>query len=168
MADEGRKQFPDAAKILNRHTYVDDCLYSCATVESAVCTAKNLMQLCKLGSFRMTKFTSNRSSFLKEIPEEDSGKNVRDLNLDNDSLVPEKTLGLEWDVETDVFRCRFVGRSAAVTKRNILSVISGIFDPLGIVSPVVLLRRVIMQKLTASSGGWDDEIPSVMNDEWRM
>ena len=155
-AEEGQFRYPEAADILLRKTYVDDALCSTDSVESAVQVARDLKELCKGGAFNMTKFTSNCPDFLKQIPVEDRGKNVKELDLDKDSLGPEHTLGLKWSVESDVFFFQFSDPGKPVTKRGILSTVSSVFDPLGIVSPVTLLGRLLLQKLCSLSCGWDD------------
>lgn len=46
-----------------------------------------------------------------------------------------------------------------VTKRFVLSRISRLFDPLGIVSPVVLVAKLLMQALWVRKLEWDEPIP---------
>ena len=166
-AEEGRSRYPEAADVLLRKTYVDDALCATDSVESAVRLAHELKELCRTGAFNMTKFTSNRPEFLRQIPAEDRGKNVKELDLDRDSLVSERALGLRWSVEEDSFFFQFSDRRKPVTRRGILSTVSSIFDPLGIVSPVTLLGRVLLQKLCAVSCGWDDPLPDVLAAEWQ-
>ena len=45
-----------------------------------------------------------------------------------------------------------------LTKRNILRKIATIFDPLGFVSPFVVVAKILLQELWARGYGWDDEI----------
>lgn len=44
------------------------------------------------------------------------------------------------------------------TRRGILSTIGGMYDPLGLVGPVILQTRIILQQLAQLKLGWDDEI----------
>ncbi|XP_043238689.1 uncharacterized protein LOC122390096 [Amphibalanus amphitrite] len=165
-AEEGREQFPEAADALLRKTYVDDALCAADSVEEAVKLARDLKDLCRTGAFNMTKFTSNRSEFLKQIPFEDRGKQVKAVDLDKDALGSERALGLKWSVEKDSFVFQFNDRHKPVTRRGILSTVSSVFDPLGIVSPVTLLGRVLLQRLCAVSCGWDEPLSDALTGEW--
>lgn len=54
-----------------------------------------------------------------------------------------------------------------LTRRGILSIVSSIFDPLGLVSPITLRAKAIVQHLCRMKLGWDDEIPQVKQSEWQ-
>ena len=53
-----------------------------------------------------------------------------------------------------------------LTRRGILSVISLIYDPLGILSPIVLSAKIILQELCRQHLSWDDPIPPSAAQEW--
>ena len=163
-AEEGRESYPEAADVLLRKTYVDDALCATDSVEDAVHLARDLKELCGTGAFNMTKFTSNSPAFLKQIPFEDRGKKVKALELDKDALGPERALGLKWSIEKDSFVFQFKDQQKPVTRRGILSTVSSVFDPLGIVSPVTLLGRVLLQWLCSLSCRWDDPLPKELTD----
>ena len=167
-AEEGQARYPEAADVLLRKTYVDDALCATDSVESAVQVAHDLKELCREAAFNMTKFTSNRQAFLREIPVNDRGKNVKSLDLEVDSLVSERALGLKWSPDDDLFSFQFVDKKRPVTRRGVLSTVSSVFDPLGIVSPVTLLGRVLLQKLCMRSYGWDDPLPEDLSEEWQQ
>ncbi|XP_043246453.1 uncharacterized protein LOC122393996 [Amphibalanus amphitrite] len=166
-AEEGRLRHPEAADALLRKTYVDDTLCSTNSVESAVQLARDLKDLCKNGAFNLTKFSSNSSEFLKEIPVGDRAKNVKTLDLDRDTLGTERALGLKWSIVDDSFCFQFCNKQKPATRRGLLSTVSSVFDPLGIVSPVTLLGRVLLQKLCLLSCGWDDPLPSPLAEDWQ-
>lgn len=165
-AEEGRERYPEAAEIVDNNVYVDDALVSTSSVGEAIRLASDLKELCRTGAFNMSKFTSNSADFLKGIPHEDRGKNVKNLDLEVDSLKPERALGMLWTVEDDTFRFTFADRRKPVTRRGILSQVSALFDPLGIVSPVTLQGKVLVQRLCSMSCGWDDPIPCSLEREW--
>ena len=52
------------------------------------------------------------------------------------------------------------------TKRGILSFISSIYDPLGMVSPFILTAKIILQNLCREKIGLDDEIPCTAVSRW--
>ena len=49
-------------------------------------------------------------------------------------------------------------KSLVPTKRNILTVLAGLYDPLGVVSPVAVCIKILFQELCLEEVGWDDEI----------
>lgn len=46
-----------------------------------------------------------------------------------------------------------------ITKRKILSEIATIFDPLGLLGPVIIIAKIIMQSLWQIKVNWDDVLP---------
>lgn len=80
-----------------------------------------------------------------------------------------KTLGIQWDQSTDnfVFIPAELKKITIVwTKRNVLSNISKLFDPLGWLSPCVVLAKNFMQQLWLLQLSWDDVLPDKIVDEW--
>ncbi|VDI83955.1 Hypothetical predicted protein [Mytilus galloprovincialis] len=47
------------------------------------------------------------------------------------------------------------------------AIVSSIFDPLGLVSPVTLRAKAIVQNLCRLKLGWDEQIPQYYCDEWK-
>lgn len=94
---------------------------------------------------------------MKGIPIELQG--VRTMNLFEEEGVT-KALGLSWLPEQDklVFTLQKM-ESPPKTKRAILSEIAKIYDPLGLLSPIIIRNKIFMQKLWTCNIGWDTEIP---------
>ncbi|KAK9743803.1 Pao retrotransposon peptidase [Popillia japonica] len=87
------------------------------------------------------------------------------LDLDKSDIV--STLGLQWNPNTDGLQYSVSFKhSQNVTKRIILSEISKIFDPLGLVSPVVVNAKLLMQKVWQSQLEWDELLPSDIQESW--
>ena len=53
-----------------------------------------------------------------------------------------------------------------LTKRGILSMLSSVYDPLGLASPFVLRARRIVQNLCRTKIGWDEPIPEMEREQW--
>jgi hypothetical protein len=56
--------------------------------------------------------------------------------------------------------------SKTPTRRNILSIIASVYDPLGMVAPYILKAKEILQTLCQRKVGWDEEIPQDQKQEW--
>jgi hypothetical protein len=52
------------------------------------------------------------------------------------------------------------------TKRNVVSVAAGIYDPLGIISPTTVQLKMFAQKLCKAKIGWDDALTGVLLSSW--
>ena len=79
----------------------------------------------------------------------------------------ERVLGMRWNVTNDTFGYQVRLPDKAITRRGLLSVSSSLFDPLGLVSPVVLQARLLLRSFCQSGLGWDDLIPSKEAVRWR-
>ena len=83
-----------------------------------------------------------------------------------------KVLGLTWDMVADKFDFDLTKvcndePGTIITKRSILSMIAKLFDPLGLVSPIIVGAKVLFQELCTMKIGWDDELPEQMQNRWK-
>jgi hypothetical protein len=83
----------------------------------------------------------------------------------------EKVLGLAWNCTTDELQFLFQGlvekaKSQPVTKRNILRILAGLFDPLGILSPMVVSIKMLFQALCLEKVDWDSELKGTYLKQW--
>ena len=53
-----------------------------------------------------------------------------------------------------------------LSRRRILSTISSVYDPLGIVSPVILWGKLILQDLCRQKVDWEDPVPEEILPRW--
>ena len=53
-----------------------------------------------------------------------------------------------------------------ITKRDFLSMIAAIFDPLGYLCPVIIKAKIFMQQLWEKNMSWDDPLPTSLRNEW--
>ena len=75
----------------------------------------------------------------------------------------QKTLGLIWNYANDSFVFDLVGYTniaaeLPLTKRSVLSVVARLFDPLGLLAPVIVPMKVVFQQLCVSKCGWDSPL----------
>ena len=128
--------------------------------------AQDLQSLMKMGGFRLTKWLSNSRNVLRLIPESERAPSVVSLNPCDD-LPRDRALGINWDVNDDKIKFIVQVADRPFTRRGILSIVSSIFDPLGLVSPITLRAKAIVQDLCRKKLGWDDEIPLANQTEWK-
>ena len=104
----------------------------------AVNLAAQLRGLLSRGGFWLLKWFSNRPEVMETISESERASSVLDLDLDKGSLPVERTWGLRWDVQKDMFIFDAALKSKLNTRRGILSLTSSIYDPLGFRVPIIL------------------------------
>ena len=165
-ADNEAKYGTAIANFLRDNFYVDDGLKSVSSVSSAVDMIKNCQAMCKDGGLRLHKFASNSKEVLANIPPEDLAKGLTDIDIFSESLPDERTLGVLWNIESDCFQFRVTLGDKPLTRRGLLSTVSSIYDPLGFISPLVLLGKQILQQMCSESIGWDDPIPDALRMKW--
>jgi len=52
--------------------------------------------------------------------------------------------------------------SNVTTKRKMLSEISKLFDPLGLIGPIITVTKILMQGLWKINLDWDDPLPNAI------
>ena len=141
-----------------KNVSVDDCLKSVKSSDAAINLRNQLRELLQKGGFRLTKWSCNAKDVLETIPMADRAPLILDLDLNADELLIERTLGVQWNMETDMFTFKMLTKDKPYTRRGILSATSSIYDPLGFVSPVVLPAEKLIQDLCKQGLGWDEKI----------
>ncbi|GBM03008.1 hypothetical protein AVEN_14522-1 [Araneus ventricosus] len=149
--DNVPEHLQEVAKRLKTSIYVDNCVTSLDTieeVESFIEQSKEIMLSAKF-DLRGWKYNEAKSTFHQDAVEAPAHEG-------NVSL-----LGLEWNTEYDILKCahKDVFDVIPVTKRSILSSANQLFDPLGMLSPVTLRFKILMQDCWRAKLSWDAELP---------
>ena len=75
-----------------------------------------------------------------------------------------KVLGISWVPAQDTYKFTFNPESVrAWSKHSVLSVIARMFDPLGLLAPVVIRAKKFMQSLRLKDLDWDKTLPESFN-----
>ncbi|XP_062538203.1 uncharacterized protein LOC134206491 [Armigeres subalbatus] len=165
LADDEGNDFPLAASIVKNDFYVDDLLTGANTIEALVEASTQLDGLLKRGGFTLRKWSSNNPSILAHLPES-LKEDQTSLELDRSDSI--KTLGLLWFPVADEFGFKVPDLPPLqhVTKRIVLSEMSQLFDPLGLIGPVVASAKMFVQQLWQEKLTWDEELPETLRSWW--
>ncbi|XP_068738177.1 uncharacterized protein [Montipora capricornis] len=157
--------------------YVDDFVGGEDSGDLVFETFKNLKSSFKSGGFNMRKWVSNSTLVQKRIEEHErespldveiSTKPVEECKIQeedqtfsssqfrakgNPCSVRCKVLGIGWDTESDMFSLNLASpietnNGCPITKRSILAATSKLYNPLGILSPVIILWKIIFQSVS--------------------
>ncbi|XP_045483078.1 uncharacterized protein LOC123688551, partial [Harmonia axyridis] len=163
LAHDCNEQYPEASRVILKDFYMDDLLSGAQTVEQARVLKQEIDQVLQTAGFILRKWTSNMKEVFSD--EEKRGKEIEHYIAEGSST---KTLGLLWNAEEDTlhYKIKFDKTQARVTKRTILGVIAQIFDPLGLVGPVIMNAKIIMQQLWKSKLDWDESLPLDLHTSW--
>ncbi|XP_055714325.1 uncharacterized protein LOC129808570 [Phlebotomus papatasi] len=164
VLDEGRN-YPLAAAVVEKDFYVDDLLTGTSDVESAQKLRKELTTMLQAGGFVLKKWSSNSTEVLAEIPEADRELNSS-LNLDTEEIV--KTLGLNLNPTLDIFWFTTTSFHETITKITMLSDTAKTYDPLGLLSPITVTAKIMMQSLWDIKVDWDTPLPPEVCESWKQ
>ncbi|XP_061169198.1 uncharacterized protein LOC133178524 [Saccostrea echinata] len=160
----------DVKDLINNNFYVDDGLLSCFSEEEAISLVHRTKgALNEGGKLRLHKFASNSRTLLDSFPSSDLAKNLKDLDLGAASLPLQRSLGLLWDTDSDVFLFKVSDEQKPFTKRGALSIINSIYDPIGFAQPVIIRGKILLRNMVSSSSklDWDDPLPDSLYKEWK-
>lgn len=159
------KNFPYASDALLTQTYVDDVMYGTDDLISLEAAHHELITLLKGAGFHSHKWLSNSTEFLEKISEVPQSQTF-DIEIEN---VSSKVLGLSWRPIDDFFTISvpIAPTCENLTKRKALSIIAQMFDPLGLIGPVILLGKIFIQKLWKEKLDWDTPLPQTLCEEWK-
>jgi len=88
------------------------------------------------------------------------------LSFGNEDVI--KALGLLWNSTTDkLILCVQINQDTTPTKRSVLRAIASIYDPLELLSPVIIQCKMFMQQLWQIKIKWDDQLTTELKEHWQ-
>lgn len=151
------------SRTILKDCYVDDLVTGHNDKQALIDICEKVTNVLKSGCFPLRKWVFN----FDVSPYSASEITSRELALGENCQT--KTLGLGWTNNTDQFYYTTnLQQVTPITKRTILSVVSQIYDPLGLLSPAIIIAKVMLQKLWLCKLGWDDEVPSDVAASWQQ
>ena len=183
---------PKLVEQIRTGLYVDDLVTGNDSVDSAFQTYSISKQIMKEAGLNLRKWKTNSSELLSLIEEKESNQDTQSnkpklpvveeeqsyAQSSTSLLKPEvnelynKLLGVMWDNQSDEFVVDLSELSNYVkglpeTKRSVLRVSARIFDPLGLVSPLVIRLKLLFRSLCTNNVNWDDSIEGEALSKWR-
>jgi hypothetical protein len=161
LASDERHNFPNAYDHIMKNMYVDGLLSGSDNTENALKLKTEISECLARGTFSLRKWASNEKSLLPN-----SVVHTSEINLDKEGI--SKTLGIIWNCNSDHIQYRIKLRDVNVvkTKRVVLSLTAQLFDPLGLIAPVVVTAKIFLQKLWTAKLEWDEKLPNYLENQW--
>lgn len=138
---------------LKENLYVDDWLTGADTEEEACEMFVEAKDVMNQAGMTLAKWNSNSKLIsMKAYATSGTSPNGAD---------GVKVLGVRWMPSRDVFSFDGITLPSDVitTKRVVLSFIARVFDPLGFLTPFIMIAKCLFQRLWQMGVGWDVEVP---------
>lgn len=165
-AAERNEDNSKAADFICRDFYVDDGLKSVGSVDEAVKLIRDSKMICSKSGFTLHKFASNEVSSLVELGESELAESAKNVRVFDNGVKMERALGVEWRMDLDCFQFSIQFRDCPLTRRGLLATTYSIFDPIGLLSPVVVVAKRILQDLCRNRFNWDEPLPDDIRARW--
>ncbi|XP_062713931.1 uncharacterized protein LOC134290753 [Aedes albopictus] len=174
-AEEYAAEFPEASEAIKENHYVDDFLDSVDTIAEAVELALGVKKVHEKAGFLIRHWMSNSTEVLERIGEQNT-QLIKSFTMDKGSNL-ERVLGMVWRPQEDMFVLSLTSRedlrrlldgSTVPTKRQLLSLVMSVFDPLGMVAPFVVHGKSIVQDVWRSGINWDERLPADIVPRWEQ
>ena len=176
VADYCLEHFPEhsgGALALKQDGYVDDIIHAADSHEAAVSTANSLDFVLQSANLAVKAYT-----FAGSPPSEVVSKDGVHVGL----------LGMVWDSAQDILgidiKDLYFGKSKRgvlpelvsgnirdalqrnFTRRNLLGKVAGIYDPIGLVTPITSRLKLDLHDLCLENLDWDDNVPDSYLEKW--
>ncbi|GFW47615.1 uncharacterized protein TNCV_583271 [Trichonephila clavipes] len=123
-----------------------------------------LISFFKKAGKSLHKWCSNTPEILNSIPKEEQSRDFHCQSSDQKTI---KTLGIIWSPQLDYFSFKaVVNCRESYTKREVLSIIARLLDPLRFLGPILTKAKLILQKLWVLKLEWDETLSNPIANEW--
>ena len=146
------QQYASVVELMKKSFFVDDLISSLPDQDQALQFQTDSTEIMQRAGMELRKWRGNAAT--------------------SDEVVGAKVLGIGWNTSSDrINLCAFSHKADASdqgnglaqstaprTRRQLLHTGAGLFDPVGLVCPVVITGNIILQVAWKEEGDWDDEM----------
>ncbi|XP_037944367.1 uncharacterized protein LOC119677170 [Teleopsis dalmanni] len=158
LSDLYKNSHSVGARVIRHDFYVDDLLTGADSLKKLETIRTQCTEILDSAGLKLAKWFSNHKTY-------DSSDFF--LNVNNTDST--KALGIHWIPQNDTLKFHVDEKfhELRATKRNILSVSARLFDPLGLVCPIVTNAKILLQELWLQKLDWDESIPMHLDSSWQ-
>ena len=157
-ARDNRIQFREAANCVENHFYKDDYRESSPTVEEATKKGQDLVEMLAKGGVKLTNVVSNVPKLVNSVDPNSQPTESTETVLATDKETSH-VLGLKWNHSRDtlvVSRGTTPDLNQPLTQRVVLSLVSAVYDPIGLVASYTVTARLLLKDFWRLSGQQGD------------
>lgn len=172
-AKDFEEKYPRGTKSIKNKHYVDDYLDSVDSLSVALNVIREVTKIHKHGGFEITGWISNNKTLQSILSKENIDNDVVDLTRDH----TERALGLNWNSSKDTISFNFnsikipdsiINKNENPTKREMLSVIMSVYDPLGMLLPLTIRSKMLLQDVWRRKSSWDEKLTEAEFVRWQL
>ena len=156
---------------ISRNLYVDNVHFTCSDEVQLVKFYHESCSMMNSGGFLLREWKSNSRNLKGIVRGSDSRFDSRSDSCSDSQSVPSskvKVLGLSWNTDNDTLSVEIpsIKFSNPVTKRSVVSALAKIFDPLGLLLPITVRGKILIQDLWREKIGWDQVLSEQLTDQF--
>lgn len=158
------------AKIIKENFYMDDISVGAETEEELIRLMETVRTPLRERGFNLRKYSSNSAKFMESLPAEFRNSNKQKVEFRNPFEVT--VLGMIWTPTEDSLGIRLntqgYDSTSKVSRRSALSTISKTFDPLGLLAPVLIRGKLLLQDFWKEGKEWDSTTSDDLNRKFHQ
>lgn len=163
MAIENQDKWPIGADITLSDFYFDDMLSGRPTEDELCYAYQEVTNVLASGGFELSKWATNSATLTRLVK--------KDVCVEVDFPLESGVLGMRWHTNTDELRIKMNIEELntpddKLTKRRLMSATAQIFDPFGLVMPVVVIGKILQRNTWMSGIDWDELLPPSLIKQW--
>ena len=144
-AEVGEQEFgSDAKDFVYNNFYINDGLKCVAKPAEAIDLLIRTRAMLAIVNVRLHKIAFSHPEMTHAFPREDQASHLRDLDFSLNTVPVPRALGVLWDISADTFTFKVSLRKRPFTRRGVLSIINSLYDPLGLIAPVVVRGKLLL------------------------
>ena len=151
--------YPETVREIRDSLYVDDLISGAPTTSQARQLKREAVEIFEDGKFTLHKWNSNVRELETDGIVTDLGEQSFAKEQFNAVQGESKLLGLGWNKAEDKLLVNFPSIPAVTTRRGILASLAKVYDPLGLVSPVILEAKQLYRDACVKKLAWDAPLP---------
>lgn len=161
-AIDGQQEFPIGSYVALNDLYYDDLLTGSDSECKLFTAYEQSTKLLLTGGFELAKWATNSKMLASAIAD--------GLHADFELPLDAGILGMRWHTATDSIRIKLTNEinipDAQLTKRKVISATARIYDPTGLVLPVLVVGKILQQDIWRSGVDWDLPLPAPLIAKW--
>lgn len=178
--EQYRESQPELVGKLSKSAYVDDIVTGANDEEQAHSLFQDAKKILREGGFNLRKFHSNSALLQLNVDNQEASLTTDESYASHTlgtgqavNMGEQKVLGVRWDLATDklVMSLNQIASAASEiepTKRAIVGLVGRIYDPLGILSPIVISLKIFTQELCTARLDWDQHLMGQSLAKWQQ
>ena len=176
---------PKSVRKMIESFYVDDLVSGDSTTDKAYDLYSKAKVRMANGGFKLRKWKTNDPKLMERISSSKATVIKPEIvrRLEDDETYAksklecqrgskgERVLGVKWNCELDTFHLDLAliakrAESLEPTKRNVLSLLASLFDPVGLISPVTVSMKILFQEICSDKLDWDETLRGEIERKW--